>query len=74
MYMELFEPNGSLSNNEKRLYTLFDSCIKQMFIFLVGSFTRFRHSKQYQMINHYSPPPMPNPKHNVSTVFEISTK
>ena len=74
LYLELFQVNGTLSNDEEELYILYDICIKQMFGLLLGSFTRFRHSKKYQMINHYSPPPTANSQHNASAAFEISTK
>lgn len=38
------------------LYELFDPCIDDMFALIIPAFTRFKRSKQYQLIQTYSPP------------------
>ena len=49
-YIRLFEDEGIDIDDKMKLYKIFDICIKQMFSLLLGSFTRFKHTKQYQMI------------------------
>ena len=54
-YIQLFEVNGVSSDDKQELYVIFDICIKQMFGLLFGTFTRFKNSEQYKLINHHSP-------------------
>ena len=54
-YKQLFEVDGISLDDKQKLYTLFDSCIKQMLGLLSGVFTRFKNSDQYKLIIHHSP-------------------
>ena len=65
-YKEAFEGKNIISDDKKELYVLFDTCLKQMFSLLLGSYTRFKSGKQYQMINEYSPPLIVDPQRSLS--------
>ena len=55
-YTELFEDDGLSGDNIQALYKLFDPCIDIMSALLLSSFTRFKNSKKYEMIQHHSSP------------------